>query len=114
MEALIYTLIIFLVIFLITTLPLYFSVKLMGGRTTLIKTFFVMLLGAVINLVVYAFLPFATIISFILLIWLYREFFRLKWLKAFLVWIIQLVLIALFGFILAFAGALTISSLIIF
>jgi hypothetical protein len=101
---------IIVVAFLIAALPLYFTVKILGGKTGLLKTVLVNILVGVAVALIYTYLPFATLIAFIATIWLYREFFRLKWWKALVAWFMQgfvaflLVLLvgALFGISLLF------------
>jgi hypothetical protein len=87
--------------FIISALPLYMAVKMLGGRATILKTILVNILCSVIIGVIYLVLPFASIIAFIALLWIYHEMFRLKWFKAFLAWIISIVIT--FLFILIFA-----------
>lgn len=88
-------------IFLISSLPLYFSIKLLKGRTTLIKTIFVsLIIGIIVSAINLKFHFFGGFLSFFLTIWLYHEIFRLKWDKAFFVWILQFIIIAIFYFLL--------------
>ena len=99
------SLFVLLLIIVISTLPLYFTVKLLGGKTTILKTLLVMvvlgLLSIVINLL---FSDLATLIFFLLMVWIFHEVFRLKWLKAFFVWIIWFIFVLIFGFIATLFG----------
>jgi hypothetical protein len=77
-------------IFLLSALPLHILVKILGGKTNLFKTAFVSLIaGVIVALIKDAFSTFGGLFAFVFLIWIYREAFRLKWLKAFLVWLLQ-------------------------
>ena len=99
------TLFLFLLLFLVSTLPLYFSVKLLGGKTGLIKTFLVVLLSGIILAIINSlFSTWGWVIAFIFLLWFYHELFRLKWWKCFVVWILQFVFLLLLHFLLALLG----------
>jgi len=81
---------ILLLAIIVWSLPLYITVKLLGGRTSILKALGVNILIAIIVLAINAFLNFWTgIVIFILTILVYRELFKLKWWKAFVVWLIQ-------------------------
>ena len=96
-----------IVIFLISALPLYFAVKLLNGRTTLFKTAIITFIsGIIVSVVNYLFKTWGALIAFIVLIWIYHDVFRLKWHKAFLVWILQLAFIIAFKYIFGFIAAL--------
>ena len=93
---LIITLIAGILAFVITSLPLYFAVKFLGGKTTIFKTVFINIIaGIVVSAVQYFFLVYGSIIAFIVLIWIYHEAFRLKWFKALLAWVLQLIFLVL-------------------
>ena len=99
-SSVIVTVIATVVIFVISALPLYFAVRLMGGKTSLLKTVFVTLIsGLIVSAVRAKFRIFGALIAFFILIWIYHEVFRLKWLKALIAWVLQFVVIAIFYFI---------------
>ena len=84
-------------LFIISALPLYFSVKLLKGKTTLLKTIIVTFLSGIIVTAIENFFQwFGGLIAFIILIWIYHEVFRLKWWKALVAWFLQFVFILLF------------------
>ena len=88
---------IIIVVMIISALPLYFAVRFLGGKTTIFTTLLVMFItGIVVSAVRYLFRTFGGIIAFVLMIWIYREIFRLKWWKAFVAWLLQFVFIAVF------------------
>ncbi len=94
---------ILVVIFLISALPLYFAVKLLNGKTTLFKTAVITFIsGIIVSVVNFFFKTWGALIAFVLLIWIYHDVFRLKWHKAFLVWILQLAFIIAFRYIFGF------------
>jgi hypothetical protein len=96
-------------IFVISSLPLYFAVRLLGGKTTLIKTVLVSFIsGIIVSAIRLRFETFGAIIAFGILIWIYHEMFRLRWMKALLAWLLQFVFIALFYFLAALFFALII------
>ncbi len=75
-----------ILISIISALPLYFAVKFLGGKATILKVILVNiavgLLGFLLNI---------PIIGFILLLLIYKEMFELSWFRAFLAWILQFV-----------------------
>jgi len=99
LSALLTTLLVIVLVFVISALPLYFAVKFLGGKTTLLKTVLVSLLTGIIASAIRSQFRLGVLIAFLVLVWIYREFFKLKWWKAFIVWFVQLVFIALFYFI---------------
>jgi hypothetical protein len=96
-ASIIWTLFLFILAFVISALPLYLAVKLLGGKTTILNTIFVNLIsGLAVFAVNYFFKAGVAIVAFIIVIWIYHEFFRLKWIKAFVAWLLQFVFIAIF------------------
>ena len=70
----------------ISSLPLYFAVKFLGGKATILKVIFVNLFVGIISGVLS--IP---LLGFILLLFIYKKFFELSWLNAFFAWILQFV-----------------------
>jgi hypothetical protein len=100
---LIWTVFVIFLAFVISSLPLYFAVKWLRGRTTLLKTVAITLLtGIIASLIHVIFKSYSSLIAFIVLVWIYHEVFRLKWLKAVLAWLLQFAFIILFSWILLF------------
>ena len=81
------------ILFLIASLPLYLAVKLLGGKTGILKAIFVNILAAIVVTIAQSLVSWGNILGLVLLIWMYREFFRLKWIKALLVWILQIIIV---------------------
>jgi len=87
-------------IFIVSSLPLYFAVKFLRGKTTLLKTVLINLLtGVVVYAINETFLRYGTLIAFVALIWIYHEMFRLKWLKAFIAWVLEIIFVAIFSLV---------------
>ena len=102
------TFFIFLIVFLITTLPLYFAVNMLGGKTGIIKTFLVVLVSGILMTVIREFFTtWGWIIAFIFLIWFYHELFRLKWWKALVAWLLQFVFLFMILAIIALITGIT-------
>jgi hypothetical protein len=81
---------IFVLVLLVWSLPLFITVKLLGGKTSLLKALGVNILIGILAFAVSTFLNFwAGIVIFILTLLVYRKFFRLKWWKAIVVWLLQ-------------------------
>jgi len=86
--------------FVLSALPLYFAVKFLGGKTGIIKTIFIMVLsGFIISAIQFRYNLFGGILAFLVLVWIYHEAFRLKWWKAFFVWIVQFMFVLLLSFL---------------
>jgi len=104
LELTLITILITLLIITISALPLHLAVSFLGGRSSIFKAFLVMIVTGIVIVVITPFFSFGRIIAFILLIWIYREMFRLKWYKAFFAWILQMIFIFLIGFVLSAIG----------
>ena len=96
---------IFVIVFLIASLPLHISVNLLGGESTILKA---MITNAVIGLVggaIYLFVPrFAGIVYFIAILFIYKSMFSIGWIRAVLVWVLQVVIAFLLIMLLMFLG----------
>lgn len=103
-ENILATILIWIIIIILSALPLHLAVKLLGGKTNLMKTILVLFLTGVLTSIIIAIFPFGALISLVFLIWIYHEIFRLKWLKAFLAWILQIIFILILIFILGAIG----------
>ncbi len=98
-------LLVFSMLIIFSTLPLYVSVKILGGKASLLKTFLVMLIIAIVSAVLKSFLPsLGTLIAWIVLIWIFHEIFRLKYYKAIIVWILWIFFVFILTFILSLFG----------
>lgn len=86
-------------VLIFSTIPLYLSVILLGGKTSFMKTLYLMLFSAFISILLVYFFNFGPYLAFFMLIWIYHEFFSLSWIRALMIWffhIIFLILIILF------------------
>lgn len=93
------------IIIVVSSLPLHLSVLTLGGRSSILKSFMVMLGTGVLSIGVNFIFPiWGTIIAWVLLIWIFHEVFRLRWLKAVIAWILWLVFIFIFIFIFTLIG----------
>ncbi len=96
---------IFVIVFLIASLPLHISVNILGGDSTILKA---MVTNAVIGLVggvIYLFIPrFAGIVYFIAILLVYKLMFNIGWIRAVLVWVLQVVIAFLLIMLLMFLG----------
>lgn len=109
------TLGIVILVFVISALPLHWSVKLLGGKSSILKAFLITLIaGFVLSLPKLIFDSWGGIIGLFLLIWIYREVFKLKWIKAFLAWILQLIFIFIFSLIFTALGIGIIGASLLF
>ncbi len=84
-------------ILIISALPLYFAVKFLGGKATIFKVLMVNLIVGVIGAALD--MP---IIGFVLLLFVYKEVFKMSWLSAFLAWILQFIVAGALLFLASF------------
>jgi hypothetical protein len=104
----------YIFILIISAIPLNIAVKLMGGRSSILKVIFANLIYAIILFFLELYFNVWTIISFILMIFVYKIMFEMGWIRTILAWVLQLVIIAiivvilgLFGISLALLGFFT-------
>lgn len=99
------------VIFIVAALPLYISLKLMGAKTTLLKTIMVSILAGIAVYITEAIIGrWGGLISFIVLLVIYRFAFRIGIIRAFLAWLLQFA-VALALVVILFAAGVTIAGL---
>ena len=94
---------IYLIIFALSSIPLFLSVKALKGKTTFGEVILVNIIAAVIIAVVnhFAFI-WGGILAFILILLVYKAVFEFGWGKALLAWFLQFVIVAiLIAFVLA-------------
>ncbi|MAE13036.1 hypothetical protein CMO92_00585 [Candidatus Woesearchaeota archaeon] len=83
-------------ILFISALPLYLAVTLLGGKATIIKVLIVEFITTIALIILQFILPkWGFIVGFLLLLYIYREMFRLKWWKTILAWLLKGVIVFL-------------------
>ena len=95
-----------IVAFLLSGIPLYLAVKLLGGKTGILKTAIVLFVSGLIVAAIKNYVDtLGALLAFIVMIWIYKESFKLGWFGAFFAWLLQFVMLAiivivflLFGF----------------
>lgn len=93
------------VILVVSAIPLNLAVKLLGGRSSILKVILVNLgVWAAGLYLERAFGLFAGLLSFIVMLIIYRYAFDLGWLRAFAAWVLQFVIIAAFVIALSLVG----------
>ncbi len=98
MDSNILMIILLIVTFLISILPLHFSVKLFGGKTSILKTGAIVILSTIILLILKQFVTWY-LVSFVLLIFIYKSAFSLSWIRALLAWFMQFFIVGFIVFI---------------
>jgi len=94
--ATIISIILMVLIFLISAIPLHIAVRLLGGRTSITWAALTNLIVGITGGIVYVFLAkYAAIVAFIILLLVYKFMFSLGWIRAFLAWLLQGVVIIL-------------------
>ena len=90
------------IIILFSSIPLYLAARLLGGRTGIIKVIFVnFIAGIIIPLIKEKISFLGGIIAFIVLLLIYKVLFRVGWIRALLIWIVQFIIIALIALVIA-------------
>ncbi len=80
---------------IISALPLYLAVKALGGKTSILKTFLINIIGGLaVSLVNYFFETWGGILAFIVLLFIYMWAFKLGPIRAFFAWLLQFVIVA--------------------
>ena len=103
---------VFFMIIVLSALPLYLAVKFLGGKATILKVILVNILAGIAVPAVKFFVGlylvgkgiYGGIVAFLFLLFIYKIFFRLGWIRAFLAWILQFVVIVILIFITALLG----------
>lgn len=93
----------FLVI-LFSTIPLYFCTYILAGKVSFKKALIVTVIGAIITTFISYILPYGGLFAFIILVWIYHEFFALGWFRSILVWVFQILFIIILSILLSFVG----------
>lgn len=90
---LIWTIVINIIILAIVSLPLYIAVKLIGGKTGIIKVIITNVIAGIIMGILRGYLPdygtLVVIITLIALFFVYKIMFDIGWIKAFFAWFLQ-------------------------
>ena len=79
---------------LLASFPLYLAVKLLGGKTSLVKTLFVNIVVAFVIVLIQGIFPIAGhILSFIIVTIIYMRFFKIGIIRALLLGIVEFLMI---------------------
>lgn len=100
------------IVFIVSGIPLHLAVKLFGGDTSLLKTALIVALsGIVVGIVRSVAGVYGGILSFIVLIWIYKVSFDLGWISTLLAWISQFVILVMIVLVIfLMLGASTLAS----
>ncbi|MBN1175864.1 hypothetical protein JXA48_04435 [Candidatus Woesearchaeota archaeon] len=114
MGSLITAFLIITLIFILSALPLYFAVKLFGGKTKLWKTIIINILAGLVVLIINALFPLiGGIVAFVIILFMYMYFFRIGFLRAVLVWLLEVVLVVIFWIIGIILGISVLAGMIL-
>lgn len=90
-------LVLLIVSFALSAIPLHIAVNLLEGKSTWFKAIFVNFLVALASFFIGLKIDkFSGLISFLFLLLIYKIMFRMGWFRSFIVWLLQLGIIALF------------------
>jgi len=100
----------YLIVFVISSIPLWLALKFMGGKGSIIKVVLVnVIVGIVMGVLLETFQRFGFLIAFIIVLYIYKEMFRLGWIRALLAWLLQGVVVIVLILILRLIGWVTFS-----
>lgn len=105
----------YILVVVISAIPLNIAVKMLGGRSSLIKVIFANFLIAILSYLIQHYIGFFVgFFSFIVMLFVYKKMFRMGWLRTLIAWLLQYILIAIFLVILALIGIIALSDQAIF
>lgn len=94
-----------LLIIVLSAIPLNIAVKLLGGRSSIVKVIFANIVIAILSYFIQTEIgTFASLLTFIVMLFVYKVMFEMGWIRSFLAWLLQYVLILIFYIILGLAG----------
>ena len=97
-----------LLTFAISAIPLNIAVKMLEGKSNWIKAIIVNMVVAVLSYIIGLKVDnFAGLLSFVILLLVYKVMFRIGWFRAVIAWLIQLGIIALFWVIVYWFSGIT-------
>ena len=105
---------ILLLVIIISALPLHLAAKAVGGKSSILKSFLIMILVGIASVLLNLILPaFGTILTWIILIIIFKEAYNISWLKSILVWLLWIAFVIILGILLSLLGlsALTFSAI---
>ncbi|MFT4308931.1 MAG: hypothetical protein ACMXYL_00380 [Candidatus Woesearchaeota archaeon] len=98
-----------------TAIPLYIAVRILGGKSSFVNAMLVNVVSGILTSQMrLQYGLWGMILGFFFTLWLYREVFRLIWIKAFLVFIVQAVVLVILYFILLVLSMITGIALLAF
>ncbi len=107
-ESLLWAIVIILVLIIISSLPLYLTVNLLGGETSIAKVFFVNIASGIVVFAVKFFVgDIGGFVTFLINIIIYKMAFQLSAIKSILVVLLQGIVYAGIIFLLSFVGVTT-------
>lgn len=104
-QIVLWTILIILLIIIISSLPLFFAVNLLGGKTSILRTFLVMVVVGFATVIIQAIFNYwGTLIAWILLLFIFMDVFDLGFIRAIIVWILWILFTILFIYIFSIIG----------
>lgn len=112
MEETLKTILLIFAIYFISAIPLYFAVLFFRGKTSILKVAIINMIVAIITIAVkLSFDRWEGLLAFVIMLLMYRTFFRLSFIKALLAWLLQFVVAAFLIMLFTGIGWLTLFSL---
>ncbi|MFH1440342.1 MAG: hypothetical protein ABIG89_07260 [Candidatus Woesearchaeota archaeon] len=86
-----------IITFAVSAIPLNIAVKMLGGKSSWLKAIIANIAVAILSYMIsLRITKFSGLLSFIILLLIYKFMFRIGWFRAFIAWLLQLGIIALF------------------
>jgi len=98
---------IFVIVLIIAAIPLHFSVSFLGGDSSILKAIITNGLVGLAGALIQSFVPsFGTLVYVIAVLLIYKFMFNIGWIRAVLVWILQVIISVVLLMLLMFLGVL--------
>ncbi|MFW6013548.1 MAG: hypothetical protein ACOCZQ_00410 [Nanoarchaeota archaeon] len=105
----------YVLILVISAIPLDIAVKMLGGRSSLLKVIVANIIIAIIGYLIQYYIDFLVgFFSFIAMLFVYKRMFRMGWLRTLVAWFLQYLLISIFIVLLALIGIVIFSETSLF
>ena len=97
-----------LISFVLSAIPLHIAIKLLEGKSSLVKAIIANIAVALLSFLIGIKLAnYAGLLSFVVLLFVYKIMFRIGWFRAAIAWLLQLGIIAIFWVIVYWLKGMT-------
>ncbi len=95
----------YIILMLVSAIPLNISIKLLGGKSSLFKVIIANVAVAIVEAAIASIFGFFSgLISFFAMLFVYKKMFKMSWTASFFAWLLQFVIIAIIASIVFLTG----------